>query len=777
MLEKYIMTPDGEEYVDVNNVREALGIKEEDDDNIFAVIKKLRDDNDLLEELYANHISQLNDYAELAFELGIGSGDAESIKDYIISLKKERDEFKEKCNKLKARTNALYGASCGCSASKEPAVRCNVISYSWNLSPIVARSLMDEPSYTLNNDSIRVELDLTPNASYKGTFDMEDLKKYIQNYGREKKLGIIESVDYQNAKTARAELAFLYKQVLGKEKLDTNLSPHEVMKAIHDEYKRREDFIRELSCSLGFGNPVVKPDNIDQKEKDILERIDGLKAGVWPCENSSTFAEHLRKEFPKFCKKYNVSPLTGGGSVHNWIQYIFGVLVQYRDCSDKVFNEAEEFRKEKRAVENVLAELRAKIREIYRSVVDDEWDEYLAYTSALNDINEEYKRVVHNFEERTADWSKAQQELDRYRLAVGSLLGIPKEARDDINAIERSFTFSKKKYKSLQEFRDNVCEIFDIPSNMADNYILKEIHDISDRYDELEEFRSDICGALDIEGMLGTPQQNDKYILEQIEELSDDSTRLDRYARLRSNICTALCLGGETDDKDILKRVCMTKDCHDALCKDYTELRKAIWDAMDRKPKTLPEENARLAGEVAELARGEKLLIEFRDDVAKAIGISYPTTNDFILKKVEYIYKEWGEAHDLAMELDRKRIDLTAKNSDLKQKFDFQSGLRQQWHARYESEHERANGVQKALDREREKCRVKDISLETAKKQYKKVCGNLETAECAINGMKSKIRELRKENAGLKKDVASLTGDASVDLYEEESDGTADTDD
>lgn len=182
-----------------------------------------------------------------------------------------------------------------------------------------------------------------------------------------------------------------------------------------------------------------------------------------------------------------------------------------------------------------------------------------------------------------------------------------------------------------------------------------------------------------------------------------------------------------------------------AKYKDTANLRKAIWEAMDRKPETLPEETARLVGEVRMLAECEKHIREFRDAVAEAIGITYPTTNNFILKRVSDIYKDRGEAHDLAMELDRKCIDLTAKNSDLQQKFEFQSGLRQQWHARYESEHERANGVQKALDREREKCRVKDISLETAKKQYEKVCGNLETAECAINGMKSKIWSLREE--------------------------------
>ena len=630
-VERYL-SPDGKEYVDASCVRKALGIKE--DENIFLAIKK---------------------------------------------LKEERDELKDKCDKLKKRANAAYGVSCGYSGDKAPTFRCDVISYSWSFGAI------DTP---FPNNSIRVELKLTPTANYKGTFDLEDLKKYIQAYGREKKLGIVESVDYQNVKAARAELAHLYKTVLGKEKLDTNLSPHEIMKAIHDEYKRVRDSQLAFSQSLqsvymhvhkgteySISDIYAAPDKIAD---GIITRYDSAKK----LSDFEVFCKLVNGCIDELCDKYNVVQPARSKTTRERLEYIFDVLVQYRECSDKVFNKAEGFRKEKRAVENSLNELRAKIREIYRSVVDDEWDEYLAYTSALNDINEEYKRVVHNFEERTADWSKAQQELDRYRLAVGSLLDIPKETRDDINAIERSFEFSKKMYKSLKELRDNVCEIFDIPSSMADDQeqILKEIHDFADRYYELKDFRANICEILGIDAdeLFGSPQQNDKYILEQAEKLKGNG--------------------------------------YDALCGDY-----------------------------AELKHGNELLIEFRDSVAKAMGMDYPTTNQFIVSRVADIYKERGEAHDLAMELDRKCIDLTAKNSDLQQKFQFQSGLRQQWHARWESENERANGVQKALDREREKCKVKDISLETAKKQYEKVCNNLETAECALNGMKNKLRNLQEE--------------------------------
>lgn len=608
--ERYLST-DGKEYIDANSVREVLGVVDEHVD-ILGVIKKLRE---------------------------------------------ERDQLKEKCDKMKKRANAVYGTSCGYSeysGDKAPAFRCNVISYSWNFGLIAAHTLMDEPSYPISSDSIRVELDLTPTANYKGTFDLEDLKKYIQAYGREKKLS---------------------------------------------------DF--EIFCKL------------------VDNCIDEL------------------------CDKYNVNQPVRSQTTRERLDYIFAVLADYRELANNNFNKVEGFRKEKRAVEDSLAELRAKIREIYLEMYLTGNDEPDSYIERLHLIHEEYKRVVHNFEERTADWSKAQKEYSRYRLAVNSLLDIPKDIRDDINAIERAFTFSKREYKSLKEFRDNVCEILDIPSNMADNYVLKEIHDVADRYDELEDFRADICGALDIEGMLGTPQQNDQYILAQVEKLKDirvvvthgcdhNDTSLDRYARFRSNICTALCLGGETRDEDILNAITKMREEGNKLAR----LRSNICSEFSLVPENC---DGNIIGHVHMMQDCHDKLREFRDAVAKAIGMEYPTTNQVILNNVQYIYKDRKDAYDIVAKLHDHVTELEKAKEDLKQKFEFQSGLRQQWHARYESEHERANGVQKALDREREKCRVKDISLETAKKQYEKVCSNLETAECALTGMKSKVRSLQEE--------------------------------
>lgn len=251
MLERYLIS-DSEEYVDVDCVREALGIKE--DENIFRAIEKLREDRDNLKD------------------------NLRITENALKTVKKERDELKEKCDKLKKRANAAYGVSCGYSGDKAPAFLCDVISYSWSFDAI---------GTPLRSNSIRVELSLTPTANYKGTFDLEDLKKYIQNYGREKKLGIIESVDYQYAKAARAELAWLYKELLGVDRLDPDLSPHEIatrIKRCFNIIKDREQKIKMASdihaedAKKYYRRTVELKRELETVREDLIEWIKGLRS-------------------------------------------------------------------------------------------------------------------------------------------------------------------------------------------------------------------------------------------------------------------------------------------------------------------------------------------------------------------------------------------------------------------------------------------------------------------------------------------------------------------
>lgn len=438
MLERYLTTNGFDEYVDVDCVREALGIKEDED--IFLAIKK---------------------------------------------LKEERDELKGKVDWMKKRANATYGISCGYSGNKAPAFFCNVISYSWEL------------GHMLDSNSIRVELELRPTANYKGTFDPEDLRQYINEYGREKKLGIIESVDYQNAKNARAELAYLYKTILGKERLDRDLSPHEIMKAILDEYKRIRPVLDEYR-TLANDN-FNKAEGFRKEKREFLDSV----CDVLNIAPRMTYEQILTE----------VKDLTGR----------FDELEDFRaDICEVIGIDADELFGSPQQNDKYILEQVEKLKEsaghdkLFRDSVCDALDT----TTAVSD-----SYLFKNIEKLKLDHREIQEKYSRYCLAVGSLCNIPAEHREDISWIEDAFNHTKKEYLKLQDTAD-------------------------------------------------------------------------RLARLRSDICTALCLGHEDCDGNIIGRIHMMQDCHDKLCKDYTELRKAIWDAMDRKPETLPDETARLVGEV-----------------------------------------------------------------------------------------------------------------------------------------------------------------------------------
>ena len=292
MIESYILTADGKEYVDVDSVREALGIVDEDV-NILGVIRKLKEERERYKSNcnYFAGIAQdrLRDRNKLELELREALGTVDEYADIlglVRKLKQERDELRERLWNYRFIANAQYGISCG--HSTKPTFRCDVISYSWNLGSIAPCSLMDEPSYQANPDSIRVELDLTPTSNYKGTFDLEDLRRYIQEYGRDKKLGVLESIDYQNAKAARVHLAELYKQIMGNKLLDvsTKDTSKAASKAILDEvdtmrkaYKRLDEeaaklrkFRNKVFEAIWGGRPVPEaPWDDDHALTKILE--------------------------------------------------------------------------------------------------------------------------------------------------------------------------------------------------------------------------------------------------------------------------------------------------------------------------------------------------------------------------------------------------------------------------------------------------------------------------------------------------------------------------
>lgn len=65
-----------------------------------------------------------------------------------------------------------------------------------------------------------------------------------------------------------------------------------------------------------------------------------------------------------------------------------------------------------------------------------------------------------------------KEKFDKYRLAVESLLEVPPAARENIDAIERSYEHSKAKYKKLEEFHDEIMAELGLPVNGVANDLM-----------------------------------------------------------------------------------------------------------------------------------------------------------------------------------------------------------------------------------------------------------------------------------------------------------------
>ena len=289
------------------------------------------------------------------------------------------------------------------------------------------------------------------------------------------------------------------------------------------EEEARKEFLRKLRCELGVPMPVVKGSR-KEMEEDILERIWKLKEGNWPCENGNTFAEHMRKQFPKECKKWSVRPLDNG-SVHDWVQYIFGELDGWRNRAlkdeeerDKVYealglNPADDdvddvvaaikklredrakykgmlntwygascggdlidvlpcYRdtcnnpkatRERDAANDALAELRAKIREVYREAFGCSMEIDYGNTSALNDILKEFKfqkKLKEKAEEKAASNKMELRQCRAYILEIyreifdcsnGDPEGSDKETLNDI----------LEEYRNVYRVLEDKCKDYD----------------------------------------------------------------------------------------------------------------------------------------------------------------------------------------------------------------------------------------------------------------------------------------------------------------------------
>lgn len=95
-----------------------------------------------------------------------------------------------------------------------------------------------------------------------------------------------------------------------------------------------------------------------------------------------------------------------------------------------------------------------------------------------------------------------KEKFDRYRLAVESLLRVPPAARENLNAIVRSYEHSKEQFEKLERFHDEVLAALDCPI-ATDTDVFSEI-------ERLQYIAASTCS---------TPPDN---ILKQLEQLKGE---------------------------------------------------------------------------------------------------------------------------------------------------------------------------------------------------------------------------------------------------------------
>lgn len=352
---------------------------------------------------------------------------------------------------------------------------------------------------------------------------------------------IFDTPRYRFLSILSAELGF--RTIVGPGNADK--TEDDILRVVKHRDEARKEFLRKLRCDLGVPAPVVKG-NMEKMEEDIFERIGMLKEGNWPCENGNTFADYMRKQFPKECEKWKVAPLEGG-SVRDWVQYIFGVLDEWRNralkaeeerdtiyeklgmnpaddnvsdivaaimklredrakykgmlntmygasygdnmlpCYRDTCNNAKAI-KERDAANDALAEIRAKIREVYRGVFSCGMEENYSYTSALNDILEDYKflkKLKEKAEEKTVDYKTELNELrkshdnlsDLYNSACKLLGEYLKEAKDilGIDSCDKDTVISaikalKSAYEKLQKDYDSLGNAYSVVLRWNNTY-------------------------------------------------------------------------------------------------------------------------------------------------------------------------------------------------------------------------------------------------------------------------------------------------------------------
>lgn len=383
--------------------------------------------------------------------------------------------------------------------------------------------------------------------------------------------------DYANAKVARAELAYLYKRILGEERLDPKLSPHEVAVAIikhvqglcdlqHEAnmgVKELQKFRDEVYNTLNLGYPTTN-NHILTVLRTRLEKLDA--DGPWVAERYIT--DLIRENSTKFKVLQPLNYMT----IEERMRYTFEALYEWRDRALEAERQlvdaqvaASKFRN------NIRGALGFNIKEGCTDAMVEELVKNL--NRMKNQRDNELVTIYHELElDPTASDSddildeikklkKAATKNDFYREDFADLVGLARYSSwsqiyekirgvlNDNNSIEYAFTSTNKKYKSLKEFRNDVCEILDIDTCDKDTVVsaikaLKSAYTkLQKDYDELGKAYSSVLkwnnSYSDIRRLLGVSADADAgEMVGALNKIICDHAKLERSLKIAKTMRT-----------------------------------------------------------------------------------------------------------------------------------------------------------------------------------------------------------------------------------------------
>lgn len=608
----YYLICDPEEVVGV-----AINWLREEHDIFYTPGMKVEDntkdvfDKDIFDTPRYRFLSILS--SELGFRTIVGPGNADKTEDDILRVVKHLLAIKQKYD----------GTSCAYDK------RIDMLCREYNVAPC------GEDDIALKIDYIFGVLDEWRNRALKAEEEKDAIYKELGLFpGFNDTEDVLASI--KRLHEDRAKFKGMLNTAYGAHSVDWSPSSEKIAA---DEVKAYRTALRELYFATVGSNPDNRSNPSSMKSVILQQFKEKDAAFKAVCDEDDIFRKRIHEAEQKLSELrakirevYRGVFSCGMEDHYSYVAALDDILKDYnfvKQLKEKAEEKAVSYKTE-------LNKCREYILTVYREIFDcSNGDPEGSDKENLNDILEEYRRVVSNFEERTVDWYQVKN----------SLSNLKRQYEDEVKLVSSVRAERDSNKAKYLVFLDKLAKVLDV-SYSNPNYIPAKEQDI-----------------LRAVGTLKTSFDGASEELEDLTIRLNDSNRA--YDTSSSMYGSAVKLLGEylTEAKDILGIDSCTKE-------DITKAIKDLKSAYNN-----------LRNDYDEVCEGYAKLQEDYDKLNGAYKVVV----------------EWNNAYDELRSL--LGLGAAAKAETLIAAVKMLRNAKNRWHERYESEHERANGEHKRAEK------------------------------------------------------------------------------